>query len=469
MAVEDQNLKRRKSTAFLEINDPQQQQQHHQLNGNTPGSSLLSSGTAALATTSALNPSPSLSVRTTSSTAHVKATLPSPSTTPFNSSNVQSNRICNPFIRIVQSLVYILYQSLSYAKVLYTKFFNRSILRLCTLVLYILIFVLAIYMFTYKFSSHIPSYYKLVSNANNQDSNHNNTQKLIQELIVSFERSANDELKSAFRDPRNVYLRVNRPHSISLHSKHRWQYLLPHDHLELGPLRHGTNQTSGLRKFPRNSHTFASGPLFGAKLFMPFLDFAASKWYPGSSPPPVRSEQVPLFVNKDGTPFQNGYKYAYFRGELQGIDTYDEAIGRLYVSLMTAFSEWADSQNLPYWLTDETLLGWYWNKQRLPWSRSLTVGVSSRGLFIASEVASNFMFFKSRYKVIMHPDWKDRRPSQFGSSDARFVDIKTGLYVNIAGLVAVASPRPGKSDANVLDVSFCSYLPISFCFYIYKF
>jgi len=105
-------------------------------------------------------------------------------------------------------------------------------------------------------------------------------------------------------------------------------------------------------------------------------------------------------------------------------------------ALTGLFHSWADfteTNNLVYWLAHGTLIGWSWNHKILPYDFDLDIQTTS---FHLQNVMARFNQTKwdDRYFFDVNPFIKDRKKSVWNVIDARWIDMKTGFYIDITGL-----------------------------------
>ncbi|WEJ96068.1 hypothetical protein PSN45_003603 [Yamadazyma tenuis] len=120
-----------------------------------------------------------------------------------------------------------------------------------------------------------------------------------------------------------------------------------------------------------------------------------------------------------------------------------DRISRLH-KLASAWLKFSNSAGLKTWLGHGTLLGWYWNGMNLPWDNDLDVQISMKSLI---KLARNY-----NQSFVVDLDEEDpsgvaaffidvsthifERSKQNGENviDARFIDVHSGLYIDITGL-----------------------------------
>ncbi|KAF3992140.1 hypothetical protein FT663_01275 [Candidozyma haemuli var. vulneris] len=111
--------------------------------------------------------------------------------------------------------------------------------------------------------------------------------------------------------------------------------------------------------------------------------------------------------------------------------------------LTKAWLRFANDAGLRTWLAHGTLLGWYWNGLNMPWDDDLDVQMSMKSLHslarnynqsivvdLNDEEPTGHMYF-----VDVNPNFYKREKGNGANViDARFIDVSSGLYVDITGL-----------------------------------
>ncbi|KAJ1548380.1 hypothetical protein HK405_003432 [Cladochytrium tenue] len=123
--------------------------------------------------------------------------------------------------------------------------------------------------------------------------------------------------------------------------------------------------------------------------------------------------------------------------------------------LAEVYGGWARfsaAHNVTAWLAHGALLGWYWSRVALPWDDDVDLQMTYRGV---EELAARFngSLFEDRFLVDANPNFVYRHKQPRNVIDARFVDTKTGRFIDITGLASAASPRFVASHASTTLVS----------------
>ncbi len=105
-------------------------------------------------------------------------------------------------------------------------------------------------------------------------------------------------------------------------------------------------------------------------------------------------------------------------------------------NLRQLFIEWTSftkTRDLKYWIAHGLLIGYYWSRDILPWDLDLDVQVTAHDLINRFSKHNNEMH-QNRYLFEMNPHHIYRLHQFDNVIDARFIDIQTGLYLDVTGL-----------------------------------
>ncbi|KAJ1555099.1 vacuolar sorting protein VPS33/slp1, partial [Nowakowskiella sp. JEL0078] len=113
--------------------------------------------------------------------------------------------------------------------------------------------------------------------------------------------------------------------------------------------------------------------------------------------------------------------------------------------LYQAWAKFADKHRIPYWLAHSSLLGWWWAQEPLPWKESIQVQTPTRTLELLWRLngdrfspTNNFFFFSgSRFVLDVSPFIHIRQSQPHNAVDARFIDTKTGMFIDISAFTSV--------------------------------
>ncbi|KAI9780287.1 MAG: hypothetical protein M1816_003129 [Peltula sp. TS41687] len=158
-------------------------------------------------------------------------------------------------------------------------------------------------------------------------------------------------------------------------------------------------------------------------------------------------------VNPNVSPIGEEPKYFHEAGEKDTLGHYDQRFFKRIDSdedrrstlqhLMRAYLKFFRERNIETWIAHGTLLGWWWNEKLLPWDWDIDVQVSDSTLeYLANHLNGTKYHYVSEdrsmerdYLLDVNPFWTKRdRGEGLNIIDARWIDIRTGLYVDITGL-----------------------------------
>lgn len=112
-------------------------------------------------------------------------------------------------------------------------------------------------------------------------------------------------------------------------------------------------------------------------------------------------------------------------------------------ALITAYLSTMNDMGTETWLMHGSLLGWYWNRKILPWDVDLDVQITEKSMQHLSDhynmtihhFDSSQSEFGRDYLLEVNPNWTNSSTADVENKiDARWIDISTGLYVDITTL-----------------------------------
>jgi hypothetical protein len=171
------------------------------------------------------------------------------------------------------------------------------------------------------------------------------------------------------------------------------------------------------------------------------------------------------------------YKYFHEAGFTHELQHYDvrfftaevpyTAHRAVLTNLIRSYLSTFASLHLETWIAHGTLLGWYWNEHILPWDFDVDVQVSGATL---AQLATQYNQSRHEYAYTDAATGKPAtetylldvntfatkvdRGSGHNSIDARWIDVATGMYVDITGLM---ERDPKKSPGVVSCKNFHAY------------
>jgi len=130
----------------------------------------------------------------------------------------------------------------------------------------------------------------------------------------------------------------------------------------------------------------------------------------------------------------NHYDRRYFHGKVSDSERTDTQS-----HMIRAYLSFFHEHGIDTWLAHGTLLGWWWNGTRLPWDYDLDTQVSHQTLQLLGRSYNQTLYHddtSSREFLLDVNPWIWQRGNGDGMNviDARWIDVRNGLYVDITGL-----------------------------------
>lgn len=133
--------------------------------------------------------------------------------------------------------------------------------------------------------------------------------------------------------------------------------------------------------------------------------------------------------------------------------------------MIRTWFEFAESINIPSWVNYGSLLGWSYNGVNMPWDTDVDIQLSIRHLdylaqhFNRSLILENPRVGNAKYYLDISPTYiKQGNGKNF--IDARFIDINSGLYIDISAL-SHSNFKPPKdldlADPNEANLVHCKH------------
>ncbi|KAJ4310465.1 mannosyltransferase [Neodidymelliopsis sp. IMI 364377] len=142
------------------------------------------------------------------------------------------------------------------------------------------------------------------------------------------------------------------------------------------------------------------------------------------------------------------YDKRYFHGVVS-----DEERRDTQKHMVRAYLDFFRANDLDTWIAHGTLLGWWWNGQRLPWDFDLDTQVSGATLHHMGEAYNQTRYsytssdeqVQRTYLLDVNPwIWERVRGNGANVIDARWIDIRNGLFIDITGLSEIEPDKqPG--------------------------
>lgn len=144
------------------------------------------------------------------------------------------------------------------------------------------------------------------------------------------------------------------------------------------------------------------------------------------------------FHEPGGDDILGHYDIRYFHG----VVSYDERTDTL-THMIRAYLNFFREQGLDTWIAHGTLLGWWWNGKMLPWDWDVDTQVSGATLdYLGKNLNRTVHHYVSEDKKVKRDYlldvnpwiWERERGDGMNIIDARWIDIRNGLYIDITGL-----------------------------------
>lgn len=142
------------------------------------------------------------------------------------------------------------------------------------------------------------------------------------------------------------------------------------------------------------------------------------------------------WVNGDTKGAGVHFDWRFFR-EFKTVEQKQETLHRM----LRAWLDFTDREGIITWLAHGTLLGWYWNGMSMPWDFDGDVQMPIREFDRFARLYNQTLVVQSledgggRYYVDVGPTYVERlRGNGKNVIDARFIDVDTGMYIDITGL-----------------------------------
>ncbi|KAL8921958.1 MAG: hypothetical protein Q9208_005412 [Pyrenodesmia sp. 3 TL-2023] len=156
------------------------------------------------------------------------------------------------------------------------------------------------------------------------------------------------------------------------------------------------------------------------------------------------------FHEPGGSELGNHYDSRYHHGIQDYADRKDTQL-----HMLKAYLTFFNDNRLETWLAHGTLLGWWWNGKMLPWDWDIDTQVSGSTLAYLGKHYNNTHYeyvskdnpsVKRTYLLDVNPASIEReRGNGLNIIDARWIDTRNGLYIDITGLSEThPDDRPGE-------------------------
>ncbi|KAI9353457.1 LicD family-domain-containing protein [Obelidium mucronatum] len=117
------------------------------------------------------------------------------------------------------------------------------------------------------------------------------------------------------------------------------------------------------------------------------------------------------------------------------------------LATLQAWSHFAHTHAITWWISHGELLGWYWNGKLIPWDPDLDIQMSTYEL--VKLVRFNQTVLEGRFLVDVNPGLFVRSPQERNTIDARVVDMRTGFMMDITGLSLLNKEKEKEDGGGV--------------------
>lgn len=101
-------------------------------------------------------------------------------------------------------------------------------------------------------------------------------------------------------------------------------------------------------------------------------------------------------------------------------------------SMFSVWNEFANKNNINYWLAHGTLLGWFFGGKIMPWDDDIDIQMTINDMYHLQTL--NQTMINGRYLLDVNPGIRNRWSEKDNIIDARFIDMETGTFIDITAL-----------------------------------
>ncbi|KAG2733666.1 hypothetical protein G9P44_003191 [Scheffersomyces stipitis] len=183
--------------------------------------------------------------------------------------------------------------------------------------------------------------------------------------------------------------------------------------------------------------------------------FEALEYSIGCRDPPKYFHEAKIFQSERNFAIGAHYDWRFFNGVVNNKPKHQPALHQL----IQAWFRFTNSQDITTWIAHGTLLSWYWDGMSFPWDNDSDVQMPIDQLHKLSrnfnqtliiDIGNDPVTQEIRYGRYFIDCGSFLSSRERGNSnnfiDARFIDVDTGLYVDITGLAVSRTPSPGRYD-----------------------
>ncbi|KAK6201091.1 regulator of cell wall mannosyl phosphorylation [Scheffersomyces amazonensis] len=195
---------------------------------------------------------------------------------------------------------------------------------------------------------------------------------------------------------------------------------------------------------------FSELPHFSEQNYYRGVEFSSS-----TNDPPKYFGEAKMIKEVDGFMHGEHYDWRFFNGLIL---EHEDQILSLH-RLIKNYLNFCRTNGIKTWIAHGSLLSWYWNGMGFPWDNDIDVQMPIRDLhklarhFNQSLVVENIVGKDGqfdgmgRYFIDVGSSITHRKNGNGNNNiDARFIDVDTGLYIDITGLALTDEPAPSRYD-----------------------
>ncbi|KAH7313662.1 LicD family-domain-containing protein [Stachybotrys elegans] len=175
---------------------------------------------------------------------------------------------------------------------------------------------------------------------------------------------------------------------------------------------------------------------------------------PGTSPASVKrgviydGKEYPEPKHFAESEHNSHYDGRYFRKALREKDQLP-----ILVALVQTYLATCREIGVQTWLMHGTLLGWYWGQKVMPWDLDANVAVSEADIYFMAAYYNMTVYYYQyegmpegrNYLLEVNPHHTHRESDDgLNSVDARWIDMESGLYIDISAVRYAINHREGE-------------------------
>ncbi|CAI5759124.1 unnamed protein product [Candida verbasci] len=176
---------------------------------------------------------------------------------------------------------------------------------------------------------------------------------------------------------------------------------------------------------------------------------------PAENPETRFFHESTMKLNRDNSDNGWHYDWRFFNGRLS---TNHERTSIILERLLRNWFKFSTKYEIISWIAHGPLLSWYWNGGIFPFDNDLDIQMPMKHLAKLGEFFNNTLVVEDlnegfgKYLIEVGTFVHNRNVSKRGNHiDARFIDVDTGIYIDITGLSVSGSSVPIQYYRNIND------------------